>query len=125
MMLLPLIDHAIVRGLEPAGGTGAIRIRSEASGGRLRLTIVDSGVGLAPEAGGDGITVIRERLEALYGGDARLDLRRVQDRATQAVLDLPLEACRPLEAPASGSAYECFDPARRGPAPAGSTGSGP
>jgi LytS/YehU family sensor histidine kinase len=92
MMLLPLIDHAVVRGLEPATGAGAIRIRTEVSGGRLRLTIVDSGVGFAPEGGGDGIAVIRERLEALYGGDARLDLHRADEHATRAVLDLPLEA---------------------------------
>ncbi len=120
MMLLPLIDHAIVRGLEPATRTAAIRIRTEASGGRLRLTIVDSGVGFAPEAGGGGITVIRERLEALYGGDARLDLHRAEEHATRAVLDLPLEARGPLnEGPASGlDADEGANAAHRGPAPA-------
>ena len=92
MMLLPLIDHAVVRGLEPATGSGSIRIRMEPAGGRLRVTVSDSGAGFAPEGSGDGIAAIRERLAALYGGNARLDLRRAADEhATEAVLELPLE----------------------------------
>jgi hypothetical protein len=93
MMLLPLIDHAIVRGLEPGTGAGAIRVRLQAGAGRLRVTIVDSGAGFLPEAGGDGIAALRERLAALYGDRASLDLRRGGDAGTtQAVLELPLEA---------------------------------
>ncbi|MBE2242096.1 MAG: hypothetical protein IAE86_05035, partial [Burkholderiaceae bacterium] len=34
----------------------------------------------------------RERLDALYGSSARLELRRVDPRETEAVLDLPLES---------------------------------
>ena len=100
MMLLPLIDHAIVRGLEPAtgagvgagAGAGAIRIHTDVRDGRLRLLIRDSGVGFAPETGGDGIAALRERLDALYGSSARLELRRTDPHATEAVLDLPLES---------------------------------
>ena len=96
MMLLPLIDHAIVRGLEPAtgasAGAGAISIHTDVRDGRLRLLIRDSGVGFAPETGGDGIAALRERLDALYGSSARLELRRADPRATEAVLDLPLES---------------------------------
>ena len=96
MMLLPLIDHAVVRGLEPAtgasAGAGAISIHTDVRDGRLRLLIRDSGVGFAPETGGDGIAALRERLDALYGSSARLELRRADPRATEAVLDLPLES---------------------------------
>jgi LytS/YehU family sensor histidine kinase len=92
MMLLPLVDHAVVRGLEPSTRDGAISIRSEVGDGRLRLTVADSGAGFVPETGADGIASIRDRLEALYGGDATLALRRVAEQATEAVLDLPLEA---------------------------------
>jgi len=91
MTLLPLIDHAVVRGLEPSTADGAIRVRAEVYAGRLHLTIADSGAGFVPASDGHGIAVIRERLEALYRGDARLDLRRRSGDATLAVLDLPLE----------------------------------
>ncbi len=109
MMLLPLIDHAVVHGLEPATGSGAIRLRIEPADGRLRVTVFDSGAGFAPDCGSDGIAAIRERLAALYGGDARLELRRAADaRATEAVLDLPLEArgsaAELQPAPAQGAA---------------------
>lgn len=107
MMLLPLIDHAIVRGLEPAtgasAGAGAISIHTDVRDGRLRLLIRDSGVGFAPETGGDGIAALRERLDALYGSSARLELRRADPRATEAVLDLPLESSASADAHTASS----------------------
>jgi hypothetical protein len=49
-----------------------------------------------PGKGGDGIASIRERLTALYGDAARLDLH-AQDAGlgTEAVLDIPLEYVQP------------------------------
>jgi histidine kinase len=90
MMLLPLIDHAIVRGLEPATAEGTISIAARVVAGRLVVTIADSGAGFVPDGEG-GIAAIRERLETLYRGDAKLELRRGGDDTTVAVLDLPLE----------------------------------
>jgi hypothetical protein len=92
MMLLPLIDHAITYGLEQSAGSGSICIATDAADGRLRLKIDDSGAGLLPEAGIDGIANIRERLRAIYGADARLDLRQLAAGATEAVMDIPFEA---------------------------------
>jgi hypothetical protein len=97
MMLLPLIDQAIVHGFELTQAGGAIRIDAQVRAGRLRLTITDSGVGLVPEAGGDGIRDIRDRLAALYGDNARLELGRTGADTTEAVLELPLEARGALE----------------------------
>jgi len=91
MMLLPLVDHAVVHGLEKATADGTIRIAAHVDGERLRMSIVDSGAGLVPDDAGDGIAQIRRRLDALYRGDATLELRRADVRGTEAVLDLPLE----------------------------------
>ena len=98
MMLLPLIDHAIVRGLEPATADGTIRIVARIGGGRLTLAIVDHGAGLVPDAEADGIAAIRQRLDALFRGDATLELRRAGPRATEAILELPLEARSAVDA---------------------------
>jgi len=92
MMLLPLIDHTVVRGLGPASVGGLVRIAAQVAGGRLRMTIVDSGAAIVPDMDAAGIDAIRQRLDALYGGDATLDVHRTGERATEAVLDLPLEA---------------------------------
>jgi len=91
MMLLPLIDHTVVRGLGPASQGGAVRIAAHVAGGRLRLSIVDSGAAIVPDADATGLDAIRQRLDALYAGDASLVLHRDGDHANEAVLDLPLE----------------------------------
>ena len=91
MMLLPMINHAIVHGLEPAKTKGSIRITAGASDGRLRLEIIDSRTGFAPEAGGDNIASIRERLAALYGNDASLVLRARECDGTEATMEIPYE----------------------------------
>jgi LytS/YehU family sensor histidine kinase len=92
MMLLPLIDHAIVHGLSGERLEGTLRIASEMVSGRLRVAILDSTAGFAPETGGDGITSIRERLVALYGDGASLVLRQRDHGATEAALEIPYEA---------------------------------
>ena len=91
MMLLPLIDHAIVRGLAPSRAQGTISIGARVFDGRLLLTIADGGAGFVPEGDASAIAAIRERLEALYRGSAKLELRRSGEDATVALLDLPLE----------------------------------
>jgi Histidine kinase len=91
MMLLPLIDHAIVRGFAPTNAEGAISIRTDVTGDRLRLTITDSGAGFVPETGGEGLATIRERLTALYGDKGTLQFRQSDSTSSEAVLDIPLE----------------------------------
>jgi hypothetical protein len=91
MMLLPLIDHAVVRGLAPTQESGTLLVTIELVGGRLRLELIDSGTGFVPESGGDDIADICERLQALYGNDASLTLERVGQRSARAVMEIPYE----------------------------------
>jgi hypothetical protein len=91
MMLLPLIDHAIVRGLEPSRAQGTISIAARVLEDRLLLTVADGGAGFVPQGEGGGIAAIRERLEALYRGNAKLVLRHRGDDTTVALRDHPLE----------------------------------
>jgi hypothetical protein len=91
MMLLPLIDHALVYGLQPADSSGTIRITTEAAAGRLRLAITDSGVAFLPDTHADGLDSIAQRLHALYGDQARFELERMRERGTRATLEIPYE----------------------------------
>jgi len=91
MMLLPLVDHAIARGLADPRSTGSIRIRSAISKEKVRLEIADSGIGFLPRSGDDGIAALRERLSALYGSDASLVLRPTEGNASEAVLEIRYE----------------------------------
>jgi len=99
MMMLPLADHAVVYGLEKRQGDGAITISVDVAAGRLRLVVIDRGAGFVPEAQGDGIASIRERLAALYGPNASLDLRRGDVDGTAAILEIPYETGRDEAAP--------------------------
>jgi hypothetical protein len=98
MMLLPLIDHTVVRGLGPATAGGEVRIAAQVTDGRLRMSIVDSGAAIVPDADAEGVEAIRQRLDALYRGGARLAIRRAAAREIEAVLDLPLETSVALSA---------------------------
>jgi hypothetical protein len=92
MVLLPLIDHAIAYGLEPSQAGGSIRIATSIAGGRLRLTVLDSGAGFDDAgAGNDSIRAIRDRLDALYGPEAQLTLQQGETLGTRAVMEIPCE----------------------------------
>jgi LytS/YehU family sensor histidine kinase len=91
MMLLPLIDHALTYGLRPGARDGHIRIATRVANGRLRLEIDDSGVAFVPGGNAEAFANIAQRLEALYGAQAHLDLERTADLGTRAVLEMPHE----------------------------------
>jgi sensor histidine kinase YesM len=91
MMLLPLIDHALVHGLQPGSDGGRLAIRTEAAAGRLRLTITDSGISFMPDSNGGHLENIAQRLTALYGDEARFELERMRERGTRAILEIPYE----------------------------------
>jgi sensor histidine kinase YesM len=91
MILLPLIDHALVYGLQPGNEKGSIRIETSAALGRLHVSIRDSGAGFVPEGKGANLASIGERLAALYGDNARFELARMRDRGTRATLEIPYE----------------------------------
>jgi hypothetical protein len=67
MMLLLLVDHAIAQGVAQPQTTGSIRIGTVLADGKVRLAISDSGA-------------------------ASLELRRVDERATEAIVELPVDA---------------------------------
>ena len=73
MLLQPVVENAIVHGLEPSvsGGEVAVRARREAAG--VAIEIAETGAGFsAVTRGGTGLTNLRDRLRALYGERASL-----------------------------------------------------
>jgi sensor histidine kinase YesM len=91
MMLLTLVENAIKHGIEPALRGGSIVVAAERQGDRLRLSVQDSGVGLAAEPGsGDGLDNVRSRLQLLYAGQAELTVAEAGEGGVLAVITLPL-----------------------------------
>ncbi len=91
MMLLPLVDHALVYGLQPGRPGGTIHIATHVRGGRIVLAITDSGAAFLPDAPAVDLDGIAQRLHALYGDDARFELERIVERGTRATLEIPYE----------------------------------
>ena len=98
MLLQPLVENAIRHGLEPKLEPGTLSVKASLDQGRLVLEVSDDGQGLQSGSGGAcgtagtglGLANIRERLQALYGDAASLQLLAHQPQGCRAVLTLPL-----------------------------------
>lgn len=106
MMLQSLVENSIKHGLEPKPEGGSLTISADISSGRLRVTVADSGLGFAAaeqsgtRAGtGVGLTNVRERLAALYGGAARLLIEANSPSGTIVTIEVPytFEVATPQE----------------------------
>jgi signal transduction histidine kinase len=78
MLLQPLVENAIMHGIEPKLDGGEIVVRARPDGELLRIEVEDTGLGLrmAPplRGGGVGLCNLRERLQQLFGSQAQLQL---------------------------------------------------
>jgi signal transduction histidine kinase len=93
MMLLTLVENAIKHGLTPSPDGGLLRINARHDGDRLILSVADTGVGFAPGSGvGTGLSNIRARLAAQFGGHASLALENNELGGATAMVALPLAA---------------------------------
>ncbi|MCW7539284.1 histidine kinase [Aquabacterium sp. A7-Y] len=97
LLLQPLVENAILHGLEPSVDGGRLDVSAREDGTRLRLCVRDTGVGLAAARTGGtgfGLEQVRRRLQALYGPAAELTLQAAPDAAggTLACITLPLQA---------------------------------
>jgi signal transduction histidine kinase len=95
MALLTLVENAIRHGLDPSIRGGRVEISATAGQGQLVVRVADTGVGLNPHAPpGTGLANLRERLKAMYGNAAQLELAENQPHGVVATMTLPVEAVR-------------------------------
>ncbi len=111
-VLQPLVENAIRHGLVDRSEPGRITIRASVAVNRLTIAIIDNGAGLSRTSSrssrGVGMRNVRERLDALYGNEASLTLRELDQQGTIAELELPMTFAQPdeelsSEQPASSS----------------------
>ncbi|WP_292042979.1 sensor histidine kinase [Massilia sp. UBA6681] len=104
MLLQPLVENAVMHGIEPKLEGGDIVLRAHPDGGLLCIDVCDTGLGLRmlpPRPGGGvGLSNLRERLRQLYGPAASLRLIENPAGGVSARLQLPLlEPCTTIPTP--------------------------
>ena len=94
MLVQPLVENAVMHGIEPKVEGGEIVLRARCDDGMLCLEVSDDGAGLgsAPPrpGGGVGLANLRERLRSLYGTNAQVQLLENQAGGVTSRLLLPL-----------------------------------
>ncbi|HEY2858504.1 MAG TPA: histidine kinase [Terracidiphilus sp.] len=97
ILLQPLIENSIKHGLEPRIHGGTVTLRSRRQGDRVTIEVADDGVGMVSQppsalkrtGNGIGMKNVQERLEVLYGRNARLTVVSNPGRGTLVSIELP------------------------------------
>jgi len=97
LLLQPLVENAVVHGLEPSIEGGTVRVSARVDGQHLVLEVQDDGRGLdaparqgARAGAGMALSNIRERLLTRYGNAATLEVLAAHP-GTLARITLPIE----------------------------------
>jgi two-component system sensor histidine kinase YesM len=114
LTLQPLVENAIIHGIEPSGRFGAITLDAREEGRFIALTVEDSGRGMGADLetvmkrkGGKsgaslnniGLRNVDERLKLHYGPAARISIESVKDKFTRVTLYLPAGARDAVSSP--------------------------
>lgn len=83
MSVQALVENAVKHGIAPQRGGGAIVVAASAENGSLKIEVRDSGPGfnLTAIPAGHGLDNLVERLDALFGAKARLNVYRRDDQS--------------------------------------------
>ena len=99
LILQPIVENAVLHGLEKSSAAGHLSISARRTNGRLRISVIDDGPGTGPldaaprSEGGVGLSNTRSRLDLIYGSSASLTLERRPPPATgtTVTLELPVD----------------------------------
>jgi two-component system, LytTR family, sensor kinase len=97
ILLQPLIENSIKHGLEPRINGGTVTLRSRYEGDRILIEVADDGVGMGARpasalrrsGAGIGMKNVQERLEVLYGNQARFNVVSNPGRGTLVSIEIP------------------------------------
>jgi len=90
--LLTLVENAIRHGIDPSEEGGRIDVCVKVADQRCIAQVRDTGVGLAAAGSGlgTGLASLRERLQIVFGGDARLRIASLVPHGVCAEVDFPV-----------------------------------
>jgi len=94
LLLQPLVENAILHGIQSSMYGGTVRIGARRATRWLQLEVDDDGIGLPTEPGNDrhervGLSNCRERLERQFGGDQALRIAPREPSGTRVSIHIP------------------------------------
>jgi signal transduction histidine kinase len=91
MLIQPLVENAVIHGIDPQITGGAIEIRVQRNDGAVEIVVADTGGGFSMDARSDGMGIanVRERLAALYGDQGRLRFTENRPTGVRAIIEVP------------------------------------
>ena len=97
LILQPLVENAVVHGLEKKIDPGSVEISAEGSEGCIVIRVCDDGAGFSGEpfkvkdtsGNGVGLYNVHRRLELLYGKPFGLDIRSIPGEGTEVFVRIP------------------------------------
>jgi LytS/YehU family sensor histidine kinase len=97
MILQPIVENAFAHGISKLDRDGELAIEAFEEGQRLMVRITNSGKGLKPNHGkngvahGVGIANVKNRLQLLYGENCAFSIREIDSSRVQVTISLPLQ----------------------------------
>ncbi len=106
-ILQPIVENAIVHGIDPKPGMGRLAVTAREAEGRLVLSVEDNGVGMDAERiravmnreikedkvhAKMGLANVNRRILIVYGGGSGMDIASEPGKGTRVSLTVPTEA---------------------------------
>ena len=95
MMLQPLVENAIIHGIEPRREGGEVSLRIKRDNRLLTIEVRDTGVGLnhvSQHCGsGIGISNLKQRIDALFSGEGQVLISELAEGGVSVRLSWPIE----------------------------------
>jgi len=92
LLLQPLVENAVIHGLEPSAQGGEVRVTATSMNDELILSVIDTGLGIDENhisESGFGLAQLKERLTTLYGQDANVSIKPNLPTGTQVLIEIP------------------------------------
>ena len=99
MILQPILENAYGHGLSRITGTGLLKIEARREDSRLRLDVLNSGVGLSPGCAPEcpshslGLTHVQDRLRLHFRDQHTFSIREVSPDKVLVSITLPFQLC--------------------------------
>ena len=90
MMLQTLVENAIKHGISKQMDGGLVKIISRIESNKFELIVQNTGKLGENTTEGFGFTSTRDRLKILFGNNARLQVKQVEDHLVEAKIEMPI-----------------------------------